>query len=254
MKKTLMTIAMVLLFIASQAQFRLNGYIDQPISCYGNNDASIQITAYPLNSNIYTTLPLTGVTYKNTNINTNESSTNNSGFFNKLEPGNYLTCAHLNGDSLCYIFNIVEAIPLSITFNDEIPLSCDTTNGSLSIDISGGTCSLQPYLTRWVNINNPDSVLNCDNNFAITIDGLGEGTYKVYIEDDNGCFYNKSYTLWKQGDVNHDSNIDLLDLLMVENDVNNFIFGEHLETDLNKDGNVNLMDLSMEEELVRKCN
>jgi hypothetical protein len=43
------------------------------------------------------------------------------------------------------------------------------------------------------------------------------------------------------GDVNLDENLDLLDLILIGNDINNFAYG-YYATDLNGDGNVDLLD------------
>ncbi len=253
MKKIILTLSIILVSIISHAQFQLNGYIDQTISCYGNNDASIQINAYPLGVDIWTDPPINNVLCKNRNLTTNSLQINNTGFFNGLAPGSYLTCAFIGEDSLCYIFEIEEAIPLDIKFNINTPLSC-INKGELGIDITGGTYIIQHHLTTWTNTEYPDSILNKNDNFALFLDNLDEGSYNVLVEDDHGCFFNKTYSLWKQGDINHDSNVDLLDLIIIENDVNNFIFGEDIETDLNKDENVDLLDLNIMERLIIECN
>ena len=44
------------------------------------------------------------------------------------------------------------------------------------------------------------------------------------------------------GDVNHDDNVDLLDIGVVETDVDQFLFG-YYATDINGDGNVDLLDV-----------
>jgi len=46
------------------------------------------------------------------------------------------------------------------------------------------------------------------------------------------------------GELNNDSNIDLLDASLLESDINNFYFG-YYATDLNGDGNVDLLDTSV---------
>jgi len=43
------------------------------------------------------------------------------------------------------------------------------------------------------------------------------------------------------GDLNADENVDLFDVLQVENDITNFVYG-YASTDLNGDGNVDLFD------------
>ena len=52
-------------------------------------------------------------------------------------------------------------------------------------------------------------------------------------------------TLWAlyTGDVNQDQNTDLFDLSLLEDDVNNYLYG-YYATDLNGDGNVDLLDLT----------
>lgn len=49
------------------------------------------------------------------------------------------------------------------------------------------------------------------------------------------------------GDISPDENLDLLDLALLQNDVNSFIFG-YYASDLNGDGNVDLLDISILEE------
>lgn len=44
------------------------------------------------------------------------------------------------------------------------------------------------------------------------------------------------------GDINHDQNIDLVDIAVLENDIGDFLFG-YYNTDLNGDGNIDLLDL-----------
>jgi len=44
------------------------------------------------------------------------------------------------------------------------------------------------------------------------------------------------------GDINHDQNIDLVDMAALENDIDDFLFG-YYNTDLNGDGNIDLLDL-----------
>ncbi len=61
------------------------------------------------------------------------------------------------------------------------------------------------------------------------------------VEVENGIW--ALYT----GDINHDENVDLLDLPLVEVDINNFAFG-YFATDINGDGNVDLLDNPLLEE------
>ena len=52
-------------------------------------------------------------------------------------------------------------------------------------------------------------------------------------------------TVWAfyTGDVNQDQNTDLIDLSLLEEDVNNYLYG-YYATDLNGDGNADLLDIS----------
>ncbi len=59
------------------------------------------------------------------------------------------------------------------------------------------------------------------------------GNNMKQVEPGVWAFYN--------GDLNHDENIDLLDVAELENDINTFQFGYNA-TDLNGDGNVDLLD------------
>lgn len=59
------------------------------------------------------------------------------------------------------------------------------------------------------------------------------GNNMVLVNTGTWAFYS--------GDVNHDENLDLLDLILVSIDINNFAFG-YYATDLNGDGNVDLLD------------
>jgi hypothetical protein len=52
---------------------------------------------------------------------------------------------------------------------------------------------------------------------------------------------NSLYALYS-GDINQDGNIDLYDLLLVNDDIENFIYG-YYATDITGDGNVDLYDL-----------
>ena len=154
-------------------------YIDQPISCYGNNDGSIQAVASGLGG------PYTYILDGN-------AAVNSTGFFNNLAPGTHTVCA-LSGLSIaCDTITLTQPPPIDITFVTTSMVSCHGNDGILSADITGGTNQLQGYLTWWT--NSAGDTLNdiLTNNFALFLDSLTAGSYNLAVEDDNGCFYSES--------------------------------------------------------------
>lgn len=250
MKKILMVMTILMSYMTTQAQFHLTGVIDQPISCHGNNDASIQLTAWNYNI-LHHQVDVPGVIFFNTTLQAPfTTQCNKTGFFDHLNPGNYYSCAVLNQDTLCYNFTIMDAEQLDIQFSTLRNPICSDSTGQLSISITGGTNTLQGFLTTWTNVNNPNVPLNDLNNdnFALSLDNLTAGTYNVAIEDDNGCFYNESYILYPKGDINQDQNVDLLDSSTMEYYINNFMYNE--TCDLNHDNNVDALDLTILENCI----
>ncbi|GBL35492.1 hypothetical protein EMGBS15_10870 [Filimonas sp.] len=59
------------------------------------------------------------------------------------------------------------------------------------------------------------------------------GNNMIQIESGKWAFYS--------GELNNDSNIDLLDMNILSTDINNFLTG-YMATDINGDGNVDLLD------------
>jgi len=152
-------------------------YLDQPISCFGNNDGSIQAIASGL-----------GGPY--TYILDGSAAVNTTGFFNNLGPGTHTVCA-LSGLSIaCDTITLIEPAPLAASFTIDSFVSCHGNDGQLSINITGGTNILQGYLTWWVNAAGDTLNDILTDNFALFVDSLPVGTYTVYVEDDHGCFFN----------------------------------------------------------------
>ncbi len=156
--------------------------IDQPISCYGNHDGSIQAIAYPL-SNAFTYIRSGAA---------QTPDTNTTGFFNHLQPGTHFVHASSGGCASDSSVSVPEPAPLDITFVTDSLVTCHDSDGVLSISITGGTALLGGYLTWWT--NNAGDTINdiVNNNYALTLDSLPRGFYNVAIEDDNGCFYNET--------------------------------------------------------------
>jgi len=174
-----------MLTIAGNAcQFTLTVASDQPISCPGDNNASLQANVTPSGSYTYTIVSPTQA-----------SSSNTNGYFIQLEAGTHTVIA---SNGTCVAFQTITFInpdPLDIDFTTDSIVSCLGNDGQLSIFITGGSNILQPYLTWWMNSagDTINDVLN--DNFAITLSNLPADNYTVHVEDDFGCFYSESTTL-----------------------------------------------------------
>ena len=155
--------------------FQSYAVIDQTISCFGFADGSVRDS-------------VVGGTGPYVYILDGGAVVNSTGFFTNIGPGSHTICA-LSGISIsCDTFIMTEPAQLMQTFTIDSLVSCQGNDGMLSINITGGTNILQGYLTWWTNANG-DTLNNIlDDNFALSVDSLGVGTYTVYIEDDHGCF------------------------------------------------------------------
>ncbi|HOZ52444.1 MAG TPA: hypothetical protein PLU17_11335, partial [Chitinophagaceae bacterium] len=154
---------------------------DQSVSCYGLNDGSCQASGFPVGNYIYS---LDG-----------GLQTNSTGFFGGLTPGIHTVCATDGLNTFCDTLLIFEPDSLIIQFVTDSIVSCQGNDGALSVLISGGTNSLQGYLTWWTNANG-DTLNNVlTNNFATNLSNLSVGTYNVVVEDDHGCFATQSGNL-----------------------------------------------------------
>ncbi len=202
MKKIILTLFIfVTSFLVINAQVtpnvvNLTAYVDQTVSCYGNNDGRIEATAYP-------TLPVVGgsnvyygntYTYTLTNILTLETYTSvQMGVFTHLPPGLYSVQA---ADSMNNVSNVVSGLmvtqpaPLAVEWIvEQYPSTYTSYDGILTANITGGTADIQPYLTWWTEGWTGDTINNVyTNNFAVTLDSLNQQVYQISIEDDNGCF------------------------------------------------------------------
>ena len=87
-----------------------------------------------------------------------------------------------------------------------------------------------------------DSILlgpNPTNYDFTTAANKAYGDNMIEIEPGIWAFYT--------GDLNHDENVDLLDLSILENDINNFAYN-YIATDINGDGNADLLDIPIIED------
>lgn len=178
----LLVIAMSQQLVAKTQDFKFSAILDQEVSCKGNKDGSIQATCLPEGN------------YKYIISRGKFSDSNPSGFFRGLEPGVYKVTA-TNGKvikSTKITVTEPKAIGAKYIVNSYPSLDCIKC-GSLSLEVKGGTTILQPYLIIWT--NSEGTILNPDEVYAMQLDNLKPDTYSIKIEDDHGCFYNKSYKL-----------------------------------------------------------
>ena len=181
MRSILLLLAITLSSITSNSQdFEFKAILDQEVSCKGNSDGSILSICKPEGE------------YKCTIVRSVFSQTNNSGIFNKLVPGVYTVTATNGKMTKKAKVKVTEPKALNIKFEVVNPTLRST--GSISLNITGGTCDLQPYLVTW--INEQGVTMNDHNsNFLTYMEGLKPGKYTFVIEDDHGCFLTKVYDL-----------------------------------------------------------
>jgi hypothetical protein len=145
----------------------MNLFIDQTISCHGNNDGSVQAVAFP---------PAPNYVYfidGGTQINT-------SGFFAGLAPGTHTVCVS-NGTSapaVCKTITLSDPPAISISFVTDSLVSCHGNDGGFTANISGGT---PPFSVSWTNSAN----LILSNSSSVT--GIPPGVYIFHVLDDHGC-------------------------------------------------------------------
>jgi Zn-dependent M28 family amino/carboxypeptidase len=185
MKKILFFFVVLIPMITKSQSFTFKPLVDQNISCYGNNDGSVQLDAEPASNYKYT---ISRLTFKDSN---------SSGIFRNLKPGVYKVCATNNKITQCSKLTITEPKKLSIKFAvDKYPTTKDPM-GTVVIDVLGGVSVLQPILTTWINSKGVQ-MNDVNNNFATYMENMPADTYTVKLEDDNGCFLTKSFKLIKK--------------------------------------------------------
>ena len=198
MKKLLLVAFMLLGAFTTKAQI-LKAYVDQDISCYGNNDGYIQADVVGLQGQAIPAI-YTLKKYKGNSI------VQQYGTFQGLLPGTYYLTAKTSTGAIAYYLDPVTqkksaTIKLKVTepgklkakfIVETFPTKSNPTGGALSLVISGGTQILQPFLVTWFKDagNNQKVQINREeDNMSLYQEGLERGSYYVMIEDDHGCFY-----------------------------------------------------------------
>jgi hypothetical protein len=183
MKKILLALTLLIPVISQAQEFTFNSYVDQEVSCFGNNDGTIQSEASPVGKYMYSISR--GTTFKDSN---------NSGTFYKLEPGTYKSCASNGKVRKCVSLKVTQPKKLEINFVVNRYPTPSYNNGSLRVDLKGGTTDIQPYLVTWKN-SSCKIMNNEDQMYSVELDTLPADSYMITIEDDRGCFLTRSYDL-----------------------------------------------------------
>jgi hypothetical protein len=167
--------ATLILTVTPACSITLNAVVDQSISCYGFNNGSIQAQAAPTGLYTYT---IDGGT-----------ATNTTGFFANITPGLHTVCASDGICSLCQTVVMTEPDLLTVNFLTDSTVSCVGNDGALTAIVTGGTATIQPYLTTWSNGVNANSL------YALSATGLSAVTYTITVEDDRQCFATATATI-----------------------------------------------------------
>ncbi len=185
MKKIILIAVLFCSQVQAQDTRCLTAYVDQHISCNGNNDGYIQANYSEPNA----TYTLKGYKF---------SQTNTSGTFQGLKQGNYtvkvnnasISLTVTQPKALAIKFKVVKPTRTPPT-NVPVPFGTtpiDNEDGSIDVTITGGTANLQPYLTFW---HKDGVLLNPEENYKTFMEGVSAGTYTLTVEDDQGCFLTK---------------------------------------------------------------
>ena len=161
-------------------------YNGQEISCNGQADASISITANGGAGNNGFSID-GGVLFPH------------SSSINGLNANTYQLVVEDNNGCQSAIFNYIISEPVPVTVNavsNTVPISCNGYgDGSISLQTFGGT---QPYQF---------SINGVDYQPSSTFDNLTAGNYTILIQDLNGCEGSTSYLLGEPSPVEFVSNV-----------------------------------------------
>ncbi|WP_291787994.1 T9SS type B sorting domain-containing protein [Maribacter sp.] len=138
------------------------------ITCSGENDGEITVTLSG---------GAGGYQYA---ISPNLNQFYTEGVFTELAPGEYTVIAQDQNGCFEYLtYTISEPSSLAVTVETTPEICVDSQDGSITLDITGGTA---PYSTALNSNNDADFVLNRTEFFD-----MAAGNYLIVIKDANGC-------------------------------------------------------------------
>lgn len=152
--------------IFEPAAIVINNLAITQISCYGQSDGTIQITAMGGTSPLLYNLQPNNIT-------------DTTGFFTALAMSNYsITITDANNCTISSIASIVEPAQLQVANVFITHVKCfGANNGSILLNAIGGT-GAKTYTIQ------PNNISNTNGNFT----ALSAGTYTVQIQDINNCY------------------------------------------------------------------
>ena len=150
------------IFVGQSADIVINSDIEN-ISCHGFNDGTIDIN----------------VTGGNAPFNYSWSNGENASSISNLSEDNYtITVTDVLNCQKQSSLNIIEPLPLTTELTTQ-NISCkNLQDGSIALNVSGGTGNYYPLWNDSINLFNLDS--------------LSSGTYNLLVSDDNDCYTNDS--------------------------------------------------------------
>ncbi len=145
------------------------------VLCYGQNSGSA--TAVVTNGN-----PPFTYEWSNGNVVTSNSNSNTQ---TGLGAGTHFVIVRDAKECSVFDSKVITQpeLPMTMTYNLIEPTCYDSYNGSINININGGTAN---YSYLWSNSSTNTSIINLD-----------AGTYSVTITDNNSCSLSNTFTLTK---------------------------------------------------------
>ena len=164
------------------------------ISCHGQNNGQINLTAKGGNGNYRYFLndAVTGVPFSNTTTITGLSAGTHT---IRVRDSNGCTEKFANGNDKSIALAITQPDPLALSPPTMVePTAFGGTNGSITLQISDGT---PPYAVTWQNTTNAtvaSQVINTSGDLS-TLNNISAGVYTLSVQDQNGCMSQATHTL-----------------------------------------------------------
>ncbi len=178
----------------SNASTLLNGvywyYVQLSNGCKDSISLNVQIKSLPVITNVNISNKTCSdvnngsidITTSGTGYNFTWSTGANSEDITNLSEGTYTVTVDNNGCSVQQSYTIASPEPLEIVTIEMNKPTCNSTNGSILISVSGGTPS---YTYQWQPSVSNDSIAN----------NISEGNYTVQVTDQAGCTASLSINL-----------------------------------------------------------